>query len=93
MKNATMLYRLGKELKLDCGEFDTLTVDNGTEEYSEAISNGWCTHPLNCGVDMLSIPTREELEIKANDLEIKFDGRTTDKALLLKIEEALSVVD
>lgn len=34
-------------------------------------------------------PTREELEQKANELGIKFDGRTTDRKLLEKIEEAL----
>lgn len=34
-------------------------------------------------------PTREELEIKAKDLGIKFDGRTTDKKLASLIEEAL----
>ena len=34
-------------------------------------------------------PTREELEQKANELGIKFDGRTTDRKLLEKIEEVL----
>lgn len=34
-------------------------------------------------------PTREELEQKANELGIKFDGRTTDRKLLEKINEAL----
>jgi len=33
--------------------------------------------------------TREELEHKARELGIKFDGRTTDKKLFDKIEEAL----
>ena len=36
-----------------------------------------------------SPPTREELEEKANELGIKFDGRTTDRKLLEKIEEVL----
>lgn len=35
-------------------------------------------------------PTREELEAKATELGIKFDGRTTDKGLGEKIELALS---
>ena len=34
-------------------------------------------------------PTREELEIKANELGIKFDGRTTDKKLQQRIEDYL----
>lgn len=36
-----------------------------------------------------SPPTRAELEQKANELGLKFDGRTTDKRLLERIEEAL----
>lgn len=36
-------------------------------------------------------PTREELEAKATELGIKFDGRTTDRVLLQRIEEAIEV--
>lgn len=35
-------------------------------------------------------PTREELEAQATELEIKFDGRTTDAVLTKKIEEAMA---
>jgi hypothetical protein len=34
-------------------------------------------------------PTRAEMEQKATELGIKFDGRTTDAKLLARIEEAL----
>lgn len=34
-------------------------------------------------------PTRDELEEKARELGIKFDGRTSDKLLLKRISEAL----
>lgn len=34
-------------------------------------------------------PTREELEAKAKELNIEFDGRTSDKKLLAKINEAM----
>ena len=34
-------------------------------------------------------PTREELEQKATELGLKFDGRTSDKRLLARIETAL----
>jgi hypothetical protein len=34
-------------------------------------------------------PTREELEQKARELGIRFDGRTSDKRLLARIEAAL----
>jgi len=40
-------------------------------------------------VDESAPPTREELEEKANEIGIKFDGRTTDRKLQEKIEEAL----
>lgn len=36
-------------------------------------------------------PTRAELEQQATELEIKFDGRTTDAKLAKLIEEALKV--
>lgn len=36
-----------------------------------------------------SAPTREELERKANELGIKFDGRTSDAGLAKRIEDAL----
>ena len=36
-----------------------------------------------------SAPTRAELEQKATELGIKFDGRTSDKRLLARIEAAL----
>lgn len=35
-------------------------------------------------------PTRDELEAKANELGIKFDGRTSDAGLAKRIEDALS---
>jgi hypothetical protein len=34
-------------------------------------------------------PTREEMEIKADELGIWYDGRTSDKKLLERITEAL----
>lgn len=40
-------------------------------------------------IDENTPPTRKELEQKANELGIKFDGRTTDRKLLEKIEEVM----
>lgn len=54
---------------------------SGTEEISEVGQND--------ASDETAPPTREELEQKANELGIKFDGRTTDRKLLEKIEEVL----
>ena len=40
-----------------------------------------------------SAPTRAELETMATELGIKFDGRTTDKRLSDKIDQALGAND
>jgi len=42
------------------------------------------------GFDDESPPSREELEQKATELGLKFDGRTTDKRLAERIAEALA---
>lgn len=39
--------------------------------------------------DDILTATRAEMELKAEELGIKFDGRTSDKKLLERIEEAL----
>lgn len=41
-------------------------------------------------LDDNAAPTREELEAKATELKIKFDGRTSDKKLGQLIESKLS---
>jgi hypothetical protein len=38
-------------------------------------------------------PTRAELEAKANELGVKFDGRTSDAKLLAKIDAAIVALD
>lgn len=38
-------------------------------------------------------PTRQEMEVKADELGIKYDGRTSDKRLLERISEALNELD
>lgn len=61
-----------------------------------ALSEGWyLTLPeaiagKTAEADDDSAPTREEMAIKAVELGIKFDGRTTDKALAEKITAAMS---
>lgn len=60
-------------------EFVAYSVPNVNAAADEEISEG----------DEQNPPTREELEQKANQLGLKFDGRTTDRKLLEKIEEAL----
>lgn len=54
------------------------------EEKDAALADGWfltVTEALAGKADDNSAPTREELELKATELGIKFDGRTTDAKL------------
>ena len=61
------------------------------EDYDEALQNGWfgtvgeaseakakATEPAKV---VEPLPTRAELEAKATELGLKFDGRTSDKKL------------
>ena len=53
-------------------------------ELEAALSAGWfktVPEALAQKVDKEPMPTREELELKATELGIKFDGRTTDAKL------------
>jgi hypothetical protein len=69
------------------------------DELAEALADGWfSTLPeAVSGVSATAAqevsddapPTREELEAKAAELQIKFDGRTSDKALSDRIAAAL----
>jgi hypothetical protein len=59
----------------------------------QALSDGWFRTLPEAIADEHeddSVPTRGELEIKAVELAIKFDGRTTDRRLAELIENALS---
>ena len=65
----------------------------------EAISQGWreslvlaVSDYQNEDVEQVKDdlpPSRDEIEQKANELGIKFDGRTTDRKLLERIAEVL----
>ena len=89
-----MLYRYPGPHKLHGDNFDYIIVDES--EIEETIEEGWFLttteakekSPLN-----IHPPTREELEIKADELGISFDGRTADKTLSKKIQEALDELE
>lgn len=65
----------------------------------EAISQGWLESLVLAVSDYQNEdaeqvkddlpPSRDEIEQKANELGIKFDGRTTDRKLLERIAEVL----
>lgn len=79
-------------------------VAEDSKELEKLLADGW-SESLITAVDAFLNPskfvddstesvddspvTREELELKARELGIKFDGRTTDALLLKRIEEAI----
>lgn len=64
-------------------------VGNAVSDVDSAEAEEISQSDENNADDENAPPTREELEQKANELGIKFDGRTTDRKLLEKIEEFL----
>jgi len=92
-----MLYKAGGTEEIHGGRFSTLIVDND-DELDAALAEGWSmttTEALEASKrpapaqDDKAPPTRAELETKATDLGIKFDGRTGDRKLGELIEAAL----
>lgn len=75
--------------KLEDGNYDTATVTSADDE-AAAHAEGWRpTWPearqadadAKAAIAANAAPTREELEQKARELNITFDGRTSDKKL------------
>lgn len=91
----TIVYRCPGDHHRAGGTYDYVGVSDSAGLLL-ALSGGWfLTLPeaiagVASEVEDTSAPTREEMAIKAVELGIKFDGRTTDKALAEKIEAALS---
>ena len=96
-----MVYKVpGKHVR-PYGTYDFAGVKNA-EELEVRLKDGWfCTLPeaiepkkVEATVeavktDDIAPPTRQELEEKATQLGIKFDGRFSDKKIAQLIEEAL----
>lgn len=76
--------QLDRPVALQDGAYDTLIVADDAEEKA-AHADGWRegTAAARAVADEVSNapPTRSELEAKARELDIKFDGRTSDKKL------------
>ncbi len=75
-----MLYKYPGEHEIDHDFYDWQIID---ESQVEALAvDGWELSPKAAKEAYESRPlTRDELEIKAKDLGIKFDGRTSDQKL------------
>lgn len=80
----TIVYKDVGPYQRQGGTFNYKGV-NTQEQFDEALSNGWLASYADifepAPVVDNSPPTREELEQKAKELGIKFDGRTSDKKL------------
>lgn len=89
------LYKLGGVEMVD-GEAFTTALAHDAEHEQSMSADGWHVSPDAAKIaeakpedgDEAS-PTRAELEQKATELKIKFDGRTSDEKLAAKIAEAL----
>jgi hypothetical protein len=96
-----MLYRAGGSEEIHGGRFATLIVADESA-LSAALADGW-RETTGAALEALHVspdapatepaddapPTRDELEQKARELGIKFDGRTGDKKLASLIAEKL----
>jgi hypothetical protein len=103
MEYPAFVYRKADKARQDGSKFDTLLVHND-DERQVALDEGWADDVLQALApkqkpvvvdEPVSVPdddappTREELEAKAVELGLKFDGRTSDRKLGLMIAEAL----
>jgi hypothetical protein len=99
----TIVYKAGGKHFSKWGGWSSKGV-NTLDEYNKALAEGWHPTQAEAfglvkkpepvpepepEIDDTSPPSRDELEYKARELGIKFDGRTGDKALLRKISERL----
>jgi len=62
------------------------------EDLPSYLGDGWFTSPQEASQkgEAAQVPDRDSLEAKANELGIKFDGRTNDKRLIEKIKQSIA---
>lgn len=94
----TIVYRVPGPYKAPGGKGRTYDYHGAQDkdEFDNLLSAGWfetiaIAQDAQVGVtaNESDEPTRAEMEQKAIELGVKFDGRTTDKKLLNRIEQAL----
>lgn len=104
MEYPAFVYRKAAGRREDRSPFDTLPVADEAE-HEAALKDGWFNdvisalapkvEPIARADDVGDVvaddlpPTRAELEAKAVELGLKFDGRTSDRKLSSLIDEAL----
>jgi hypothetical protein len=97
MEFPTLVYRCPGNHQRPGGTYSYRQVTDGVG-LAKALAEGWFATlpeaitgklPEVVDEDNDAAPTREEMEAKATELQIKFDGRTSDKALRDRIAAAL----
>lgn len=88
------LYRMPGVEKLDFGSFTTILAHDEADRDAKFADGFHATQEEAKAAHeesekAASAPTREELEQKAAELGVKFDGRTTDAKLAAAIEAKL----
>lgn len=99
MEFPSLVYKAEGKYVRPHGTYDFVGV-NSQEELNAKLKEGWfesleaaiegktaVSEPVS---DDFAPPTREELETKATELGIKFDGRYSDKKIAQMIDEALA---
>lgn len=90
MTYPNLVYRKHGPHHCKGGTYQFMQVRDDSE-LETAIAEGWflSIEDALSGVNS-SAPTREEMEIKARELDLKFDGRTSDRKLMEMINAALA---
>jgi hypothetical protein len=96
-----LVYRVPGKYVRPHGTYDFAGVNNA-EELQTKLKEGWFSSLSEAiepkkveavveaaNTDDIAPPTRQELEEKATELGIKFDGRFSDKKIAQLIDEAL----
>lgn len=79
----------------DKAEFDALIAKGWAASYEEAVAGKRANEIIATAeafedaIDEVSEPTRDELETKAKELGVSFNGRTSDKKLAERIAAKL----
>lgn len=98
-----LVYKAEGSFQRPGGGYSWICVTS-ENELTKKLSEGWFASldeaverknlPVKAPLELIEVddapPTREELEIKATELKIKFDGRFSDRKLAQLISEALS---
>lgn len=101
MEYPAFVYKCPGPFAHNGGTHDYVVVNDAAER-DQRIAEGWFATMLEAiagksavaepgEVSDDSAPTRAEMEAKAKELGIAFDGRTSDAKLLAKINDALNV--